>query len=173
MSATVAPNGGAVASGHRSEAHALFNPAFMALLLARYVQGHEEVQNETPAPYFLAHIALPMAVNSTVQDRLTYNIASLLGTWSNSNPDLLANLPEQIAALQIHTQAGISFALRHRIVAADGAGFRSIAKAVGAMPKARDEQDLARCQRTARYLGRWFARTNDVAVISALIGVRP
>ncbi|WP_395409571.1 three component ABC system middle component [Cellulosimicrobium funkei] len=145
----------------------------MALLLFRYVQGHEEVEPKTAAPYYLAHIALPMAVNATVQDRLTYNIASLLGTWANGNPDLLANLPPQISALRVETRAGISFAMRHRIVALDGAGFRSVNKAVGKMPKAAEANDLARCQRAARYLGRWFARTNDVAVISALIGVRP
>lgn len=154
------------------EVAALLNPAFMALLARRVMEGHQE-ESGRPLPVLLAYLATPMALHADVREALTYYVSTNLATWAAQHPRLRVNLPPHLRAMQRFVSEGILFGLSNEVFAVDqgdltaGSG-RGPAKSLKA-----DTSEVHQCQRAARYLGRWFSGSGSPATVAALLGVRP
>ena len=157
----------------KNEADALFNPAFLALLARRFVDAYSDYADGAPVPYILPHIAVPLALNAAVREALTYSVASHLGAWTGAHPQLESVIPAYVVALQGRVRQGILFGVANDVVSLREGSFAAGATLILPMPPAKTQGDVAQCQRAARFLGRWFAKTNDVPNTCALLGVRP
>lgn len=149
----------------------LYNPAFLALLFRRtidgYFQGHKE-----GLPLLLGHLGVSMCLTADVRNSLTMRINTRLGTWVASNPRARIGIPKASAAFAPYINEAVLFALHHEVTRLESGVF--IAGDYGPTVTIRGEtQEVIGCQRAAHYIGRWFAVSGPHSTISALLGVRP
>ncbi|MFI5706338.1 three component ABC system middle component [Kribbella sp. NPDC051620] len=154
-----------------SETAALLNPAFIALVLRRAVEGHLEA-SAAPMPLVLAYPISGIALYPRARDALTNVITTNVTSWISRNPRLRAELPPRMASLVPFVNEGLLFGLRADIVILSDATLTLGGH--GPHKSARgDSAEVVVTQRAARYLGRWFSQAGSPATVLALLGVRP
>jgi hypothetical protein len=149
---------------------ALFNPAYVAVLIARVIEGaRREVDVDPMLP--VALVATAIALDEQVRSTLTMTIRSHLGAWKYSNPAAVSRVPLLCRIHQASFRRGLMFGIRHRLIALDGAniafGTTSIRKSLSGF-----SEDVEASQRAAFYLGRWLSSSGSAASVLALLGVR-
>ena len=149
---------------------ALFNPAFMAALIASGAIGHREVSH-VGLPFELAFLVAPLALHEGTRTALPGNISGRMSRWVLDNPVLAAQLPDRASSFVSGVRAGLRYGVRASAFDTSG-GLITTKLPRGRLTSlgTRDTQD---CLHAARFAGRWFARTGDPYTIFALFGVRP
>lgn len=155
-----------------SESGALFNPAFCAVLL-RGACAEYEAKAQQPLPVIYAFLILPSALHMPTRDGLPGTTAASMWTWLRENPVLLMDFPDRARHLRPYTAAAITYGLAHTILR--GAPGTLAAGALDRRPRSlQPTEDWLACQKTAGFLGKWFASTDaGEATTLARWGVRP
>jgi hypothetical protein len=154
------------------EEQALFNPAFLALMVRWAAAEHERRSGGRPLPVMLAYLVLPLALHGPTRRTLPSNVTAQMGEWIRSHPDAAAGLGARARALRPHVSAGIRLGLRHGLIVSEEGALRR-----GALPRrprgmaCSDEVDA--CIDKAGFLGRWFSEQPDAITTLALWGLRP
>jgi hypothetical protein len=150
---------------------ALYNPAFLALLLRRCVDGYFQEHKEGLS-LLLGHLGVSMALTADVRAALTMRINTKLGTWIADNTRARAKIPQISSAFVPYINEAVLFALQQRVVALDNGTL--IAGTYGPATTIKGgSREVVDCQRAAAYLGRWFAVSGSHSTVAALLGVRP
>lgn len=155
-----------------TEASALFNPAFCAVVLYRACAGFTS-KADVPMPLTLAYVVLPSALHRPTREALPRTSAASMVAWLRDNPLLLVNLPGRVRAFRDLTSEAIVFGLTHGMLVTDDGSLR------GAALRRRPRTllptvDWESCMRTAEFLGKWIASSgNDEATTLAQWGLRP
>lgn len=151
---------------------ALFNPAFLALMVRRTADEHERRSGGRPLPAVLVYLALPLALHGPTRRKLPGNVTTQMGEWIRSHPDAAVGLGARARALRPLVSAGMRLGLRHGLIVSEGGAVRS-----GTLPRrprgmARSDEVDA-CIDKAGFLGRWFSEQTDAITTLALWGLRP
>jgi hypothetical protein len=154
------------------EEQALFNPAFLALMLRRAADEHERRSGDRPLPTMLAYLMLPLALHGPTRRQLPSNVTAQMGEWIRGHPDAVAGLGVRARAVRPLVSAGMRLGLRHGLIVGEEGALRA-----GTLP--RRPRGIARsgevdaCIDKAGFLGRWFAEQPDAITTLALWGLRP
>lgn len=156
-------------SRQREEA-LLFNPAFLATLLAASASDHERIGG-SGLPWALAFIVPSLALYEDTRSELPANTNARLLNWISSRSSVRAQLPPRARALAPLVREGARFGMRAGALSFTGSRLRSTLDASNLRSSAHGE--AKQCIVSAAFLGRWFVSVADVASIYALLGIAP
>jgi hypothetical protein len=149
------------------ETFSLFNPAFVAALIAAAADGYESRAGR-PMPLGLAFVVGPLILNGRVRAGLPGNVRARLGGWLVSNTELHAALLDSAPAYAPYVRAGLRAGLRSEALSLVGDALRG--RLTNAVPPS---DEVGECLRKAGLVGRWFAISGTTADIFRVLGVRP
>lgn len=169
-----APAGGAADRGRvvrrrpRDEA-ALFNPAFLGVLLSVASNEYERRRSQ-PLPYPLAFVVLPLVLASDVRSVLPRTTQAYFAKWVSNQPTVRVEMPIRSRATAPYAREAIRFGLRYGMLELVGARLRGSFRAPSAVRRFQGETvDIVR---QAAFVGRWLAPEEPVQIF-ALFGMRP
>lgn len=149
---------------------ALFNPAFVGLLLSIAAREHQSV-SDAPMPAPLIFLVPGIALHADTRQALPANIARRMSGWIIANPLIQVSYPERARAMMPVVRQGLRYAARSGAITIEAGGIRSqVSRSVW---ERLATDDARSCARAAAFVGRWFARSGDSAAIYALLGLRP
>ena len=154
------------------EEEALFNPAFLALVVRAAAAEHEERSRGRGIPVVLAYLVAPLALHGPTRRTLPSNVTAQMGEWIRNHPEALVDLADHARALRPFVSAGIRLGLTYDVLDSRDGAIK--AKTLRRRPRgmARSE-DAEACIGKAGFLGRWFAEQPDPLTAMAWWGVRP
>jgi hypothetical protein len=150
---------------------ALFNDAYIAVLLGLAARNYSDRAGGRPMPWVLAFIVIPLVVHRSVRDRLPATTVARFSRWIASEPLLHADFPERAASLVPYVRRGLRYGLRSGAIEIVDEGLRSALS-----PRrftALGSADAQEAGRQAAFLGRWFAVIDDLPAIFRQLGVTP
>jgi hypothetical protein len=157
--------------GLSREERSLFNPAFMALLSCRAVQGHATKHGPVcPLPLVVASVV--MALQPAVRALLPATTAANLPRWAEDNPSVRVLMAANAPALSAVVRPGLLFALQIRALELGTAGLQLRPRSIPAGISGTSPTSVA-IQKTAHMLARWLPTAGSTATALTLIGVRP
>ncbi|MEA2371318.1 MAG: hypothetical protein QOH12_1712 [Solirubrobacteraceae bacterium] len=151
---------------------ALFNPAFLALMLHRAVEEHESRSAGRPMPSVLSYLIAPVALHGPTRRALPINVRSQMGEWVRSHPEASLGLGNRARARRPLVSDGLRLGLQHGLLSTDGPGMRSSRLPRRPRGMARTTE-VDKCIEKAGFLGRWFSEQPDSITTLALWGLRP
>nr|WTB12092.1 DUF6521 family protein [Streptomyces antimycoticus] len=152
------------------EERALFNPAFMALVSCRAVQGHQ--RDAGPCPLPLAVTAAVMALQPAVRALLPSTTRASAAKWIEDNQSVRVLMATNAPLLAAVVRPGILFALQTDLLGFDGtARLRLRRRALPATITGTSDSFVA-VQKSAHMLGRWLPTGGSTATVLTLLGVR-
>ncbi|MHB2001391.1 MAG: three component ABC system middle component [Solirubrobacteraceae bacterium] len=161
----------AVADTQPVEELALFNAAFLALLVRRAADEHERRSGGRALPAVLAYLALPLALHGLTRRTLPNNVTAQMGEWIRSHPEAAAGLDERVRALRPLVSAGLRLGLTHGLLVADQGDLR--ANTLSRRPRGMARStEVDECIDKAGFLGRWLSEQPDPVTTLALWGLR-
>lgn len=133
-----------------ADARALFNPAFLAALIARAAAGHER-DHTVALPLAYGFLVAPMILHPPTRQALP-RVNAGLAKWADEHPLLRAEWRQRAPRMSEVTRRALRFGLRHRllVLTPDGIGAGA---GLEALPTP-DEPDALACWRAAESLGR-------------------
>jgi ABC-three component (ABC-3C) system Middle Component 3 len=148
----------------------LFNPAFLATLLAATAADHERV-SRMGIPWPLAFIVPPLVLYPDTRDQLPASTNSRLVNWISAHATVRAQLAPRARALAPYVREAARFGMREQALTLGGDRLRSPLEA--ASLRQRTSGETSECVTQAAFFGRWFSSVADVASIYALLGIAP
>ena len=153
------------------EERALFNPAFMARIVRAAAEGYSREATEG-LPFPLAFLVPPIVLHRPTRVALPRAITTNLLVWLDQNAYLRQTFPARARAVLGAGREGLVVGLASGLISRERA--RIVAPPLprrkpGLFSTSQTEEILAR----ALFVGRWFARSGDVATIYAQWGVKP
>ena len=155
----------------------LLNPAFCSAILWHAGKG---AKNRAAPPrqalsFIEAFLVLPIVLHQKSRESLPTRINTSLPVWIQSQPLLIASLPERAKALVPYTKEAITFGccsplfyIDNNEILIDSTFSRDINSAL------RESSDeVQECMKKAEFLGKWFAHTGSPETVFTLFGVRP
>lgn len=154
------------------EEQALFNAAFLALMIRRAAEEHEQRARGRLLPVVLVYLVAPLALHGPTRRQLPTHVTTQMGEWIRSHPDASAGLEVRARVLRPLVSSGLTMGLRHGLVLGENGGLRALALRRRPRGMARSAEVDA-CIDRAGFLGRWFAEQPDALTVLALWGLRP
>jgi hypothetical protein len=152
------------------EQAALFNPAFMSVLVHDVSKDHVEKAG-VGLPVVLAFLAVPLVLHRPSRDALPATVASQMSEWVRAHPDLLLGLPSRARSLRDLVSAGICFGLKYQVLG--GEDNRITPETLKRRPRNMQRtSETDACRAKAAFLGRWFAGQGDSPTLLAMWGLR-
>jgi hypothetical protein len=154
---------------HPSDEAALYNPAFLALLLSAAAREYEDKSGEG-MPWSIAFLVLPMTLPGTIRSTLPQRTNAYLSNWTRSSPLSRLEVAAQASALAPFVREALRFGLRHRYFVLHGYRLSSAvgrARVDGAMGG-----EAITLVKASRLVGRWLSKTEPPQVFAQL-GLRP
>lgn len=156
------------------DVYAAANPAFGALVLHAFAGGYSD-HPESQAPEFpVFFLVLPLLLS-------TKGLNSFEGTnagtgffgWLERRPEIKVSLAENVRAGLPYTRAALRFAVRHRLIEADGYYFGALVRPPWRNPPWAASDERGRIIRCARRFGTWLSHVPDTATIFHSLGIAP
>lgn len=157
-------------------AQRLFNPAFVALVLARAAKGAAEVSGARGLEFPLAFVAVPLVLHPASREALPHNTTSTsLVTWAQGGgSQVLLDLPARASAMVEPTRAGIDFGLRHQALEIQGDVIVPMGNVANRnLRGAVTTDDANDCLAKAVKVGRFFGKAGPAAFVYSTLGLRP
>lgn len=143
----------------------LLNPAFLGLLAAEFVRDHQ--RSGRPPVVDVTILGACMAATGSVRMALPGTTAAKLVNWVITNPVAAASSARAARSMNTHARRGVLFSLAHGWTEIqDG---RLIHGSVR-VPAGNGDEMLS-IIKSARFLGRWFAKSGDPATVLTMLGV--
>jgi hypothetical protein len=157
--------------GRPAERDALYNPAFIALILARAAAEHERRTGDG-LPFALAFLVAPIVLHGPTRRELPKQARSKMALWLEEHPVQRAGLGRRAASLVPPVRAGIRYGLRSRTLILEDANLTAAKIGVPG-----DEITLSaevnNILTRASFMGGWFALAGPASSIYALWRVEP
>jgi hypothetical protein len=161
-----------VAETRPIEELALFNAAFLALLVRRAAEEHESRSGGRALPTMLAYVVVPLALHGPTRRTLPSNVTAQMGEWIRAHPEAAAGLGGRARALRPLVSAGLRLGLAHGLLTAKAGALR--ANTLPRRPRGMARSvEVDECVEKAGFLGRWFSEQPDPVTTMALWGLRP
>lgn len=154
------------------QSRAVFNPAFLSLIIAIASDGYYEETKEE-LPILLTYLILPVVLHVRTRERLPSIITTSMGVWLERNPSVLAELSDRVTDSKMIVNSAIIFGCSNRVLELSTSSYRiKSGKYSKTTPKfvSSLSDDCQLALKTARYLGRWFGLSGSPQTILALWG---
>jgi ABC-3C biological conflict system middle component len=152
-------------TGSRIATHFL-NPALLAMVEATAAY-HYGAAGHKRMNWTLSFVVAPLVLHGPTRDVLPPRVSTHLSTWISRQPLLLAGFPARVNSLAPAVRAGLRFGLRHEVIRLNGDSIEAFD------PPRYPDGELTVLLRAARFVGRWFAQTDQTSTLFALFGVIP
>ncbi|GAA1033644.1 MULTISPECIES: three component ABC system middle component [Amycolatopsis] len=152
------------------EERVLYNPAFIALVCARAVQGHFQV-HRTGCPLPLVLTAAVMALQPAIRALLPSANASMT-QWAENNQAVKVHMSANAPGLLSVVRPGLLFALQTGVLTLESSRLVLRDGAIPATIRKRSPE-AASIQKAAHMLGRWLPSGGPTTTVLTLLGVRP
>lgn len=157
--------------GRPAERDALYNPAFVALILAQAAAEHERRAGDG-LPFSLAFLVAPIVLHGPTRQALPKQARSKMALWLEEHPVQRAGLGRRAASLVPAVRAGIRYGLR------SGSLILEDAILTAPKPKVTSDEIMLSAEvneilKRGSFIGGWFALAGPVSGIYALWRVRP
>lgn len=153
------------------EEEALFNPAFLSLMLRESAKQHADRSGGRGLPILLPYLVIPLALHRPTRDSLPANVRAQMGEWVRMHPAELTDLGVRAFRMRPLVSIAVCFGLRYGVLR--GESERLVAGAVRRRPRHMLQTDeVTACVEAAGFLGRWFAQQGDPLTILAVWGLR-
>ncbi len=93
----------------------LFNPAFLAVLIAKVSEGYK-TKSLDDLPYSVAFLAIPLIIYPSLNQQLPTSAQSKLHLWLSENQDVLFEFPDLARSLSPYVREAISFGVSHQVL---------------------------------------------------------
>jgi hypothetical protein len=150
----------------------LLNPAFLAALLIKTVEGYESVIDEgAPLPYLF--LAPPLVLPARSRNQMPRSVATSLAAWLQANPETHANVLQRLTLLNGYVREALLFALIHNGLTLLDNGLIGLGSV-----RIRDAwlksgtEEYRECISKSRFVGRWLAGAGTTPTVLAAWGVR-
>lgn len=161
-----------VAETRPVEELALFNPAFLALLVRRAADEHEQRSGGRGLPTMLAYIVVPLVLHGPTRRTLPSNVTAQMGEWIRAHPEAAAGLGQRAQALRPLVSAGLRLGLAQGLLSTEAGALR--ANTLRRRPRRMARTvEVDECIEKAGFLGRWLSEQPDALTTMALWGLRP
>jgi len=162
----------AVADTRPVEELALFNAAFVVLLVRQAAEDYERRSNGRGFPTILTYLAVPLALHGPTRRQLPSNVTAQMGEWIRAHPEAAAGLGVRARALRPLVSAGLRLGLTQGLLTADAGTMRAntLPRRPRGMPRSAEVDE---CINKAGFLGRWFSEQPDPVTTLALWGLQP
>jgi hypothetical protein len=153
------------------ERESLYNPAFIALIIAQAVAGYE-ARTTRGMPVSLVFLAVPVALHGPTREALPRQARSKMATWLEDNPLLRAGLAPRARSIADEVRAGLRRGLHSGVVTLENSTLSSARPSL----KGKDIElstEVTRIMNRAKFVGGWFGTSGPPAGIYALWRVRP
>ena len=157
-------------SSRQREEAVLFNPAFLATLLAAAASDHQRVAGDG-LRWTLAFIVPALVLFEDTRAELPANTNARLLNWINDHTNVCARLPQRARSLAPLVRESARFGMRAGALTFVEERLRSPLSAPTLRSGASAEARV--CIERAAFLGRWFDGVADVASVYALFGISP
>jgi hypothetical protein len=153
------------------EEEALFNPAFLSLLLRESATQFGERSAGKELPAVLAYLIAPVALHGPTRRVLPTHVNAQMGEWVRAHPSVLVDLPNRARSLSPLVSIAVCFALRHGVLGGGEGLLRAgtVKRRPRGMARSADVDD---CLSRAGFLGRWFSEQADATTTLAIWGLR-
>jgi hypothetical protein len=150
---------------------ALFNPALLAVLVGRGIQGALQ-EGKEGLTWELAYLVVPMSLDAETRKSIPMRINSPVVSWVAKNPEVRSLLPGKLSAMSRLVSEGISYGLSSELLTLDQHILKGGAHRLpGSITAATSE--VKEIQKAAHFLGRWFGTYPSAPGLYSLFGVRP
>ncbi|WP_369020562.1 three component ABC system middle component [Streptomyces californicus] len=153
------------------EERALFNPAFMALVTCRAVQGHQRDEGSCPLP--IAVTAAVMALQPAIRELLPATTRASLPKWVQDNQTVRVLMAANAPGLAAMVRSGILLSLQTDLLTLDETARLHLRRRAIPAAITGTSDTVVAIQRTAYMLGRWLPTGGSTATTLTLLGVRP
>ncbi|MFE3645520.1 three component ABC system middle component [Streptomyces sp. NPDC059169] len=152
----------------RPQASAAFlNPALMAAIAATAARDYERESSGRLMPWPMAFVVAPLVLHRPTRRALPSSTRTHLTNWVADHAALVAGLAPRSTSLAPAVREGLSFGLRHQMLAIEDGHLK------GKLSKSRAQGELADLIKAASLIGRWTAKSDNPSTVFALLGVRP
>ncbi|MBI2569833.1 MAG: hypothetical protein HYV63_22750 [Candidatus Schekmanbacteria bacterium] len=155
------------------EEAALLNPALLAVILVRAVEGYR-AEVGRGLPFELTFLVPPVVLVKATRERLPRQARTSLPAWLEDNPDVRLRFAETAVAMAPLVREAIVFGCSHGVLALDGAQVcagKLDRSTTGLLRSTTDEvRDVVS---RSSFVGRWYALAGATETVMALWGVRP
>jgi hypothetical protein len=153
------------------EEEALFNPAFLSLLLRESATQFSKRSGGRSLPVVLAYLIAPVALHGPTRQVLPTHVNAQMGEWVRAHPGVLVDLPNRARSLRPLVSIAACFGLRHGVLDGEEGVLRAgtVKQRPRSMAKSADVDD---CFSRAGFLGRWFSEQTDATTTLAIWGLR-
>lgn len=154
-----------------SEDAALYNPAFIALLLAQAAAKHAQ-RTDRGLPFSLVFLAAPIVLHGPTRRQLPRQERSKMAPWLEAHPLERAGAARRATRLVPAVRSGLRYGLRGGQLELRGDGL------VAERPTTQRSRielsaEVAEILSRAAFVGGWFGLTGPASSIYALWRVRP
>lgn len=150
---------------------ALFNDAFLAVLIGLAARNYSDKADGKPMPWLLSFVAVPLVATKAARVRLPKRTTARFATWIDNEPVLHADFAERAAAFAPRVRSALRYGLRSGTLKIEADGIRSNLSAQRF--EALRTSESVEAGRKAAFVGRWFAVIEDVPSIFRQLGVAP
>lgn len=150
----------------------MYNPAFVALILARTASGYAQHADDG-LPFPLAFLAAPIVLHGPTREELPAQARSKMALWLEERPALRAGLGRRAASLVPAVRAGLRHGLRSDVLALEDGKLTAPIRLKVKSRQITLSSEVDDILKRAHYVGGWFALAGSVASIYALWRVTP
>jgi Family of unknown function (DUF6521) len=143
------------------EEAALFNPAFLSLLIRQMTVGYDTVAG-AGLPLVLAYIGAPLVLHKGTREILPATRRTDLLEWLSKHPETRLLTPPRARRVAPYLREALLFGLVHKILFLGGDVIEVGSKPVGQSGLRSLGGDASVCLDRARHVGRWMASSGPV-----------
>lgn len=158
--------------GRPVEEQALFNPAFLALLVHGTAEGYEAA-SDAACPLPLLYLAPAVVLHGPTRSALPRTTSARMLNWCQTHPAELFDLAQRTRALRDHVSEACRLALNHGVLRVDGVGVRTASLQRNRRRVFRATEEISGIRERSRFLGHWLAVQPDALTALAMWGLRP
>jgi len=151
---------------------ALFNPAFLALLVYHAARDYGAATSGRSLPLPFAYVLVPVVLHRGTRELLPRIVTSQMAEWTQAHPELLAEFPDRVRWLVPLVGEACCFAIRYGVLIGEVEGLRA-GELTRRSTRGLFTTEVEACIERARFCGRWFARQPDTISALAMWGLRP
>ncbi len=155
-----------------SEIANLLNPAFCSVIIHEAcIEYHKN--SLSFMPYTLSFLVLPLILHKPTRESLPRDTRTKFHRWVHSNEHIRVNFHNRAKNLGPYTKDALLFCSSHNLLTiSDQAELIPESNRLSSLTWT-SSSDTNNCRTKAKFLGRWLAKSGEVATIYTLLGVRP